>query len=430
MLFSPTAIAFATLFAVFAVVLLCVWRKLPLWLAILAGAGSLAVFTHIPVQTMLELALRPLVDASFVLLAGILYLILALSGVQAISGQTARLVAMLEERIVSPRLRLAVFPALIGLLPMPGGALISCPMLEQSAQPMGLSQKEKGSINYWFRHIWEISWPLYPGYILTSSLLHLPLSRLATFTFPLVLLSALIGWVFFLPKKALPASTPPAGACTPMRLVLAEALPLLVTLLGAGVFSVVFGVLDLNTPSQLPFLLSLLLGLGIALWQGRQKNSGPLRPIFINANAPRLILLIYGIFYFKDVIEASGIVETIAHIGSNGVALYALFIILPFVCGLLTGIMVGFVGAAFPILIGTLAQAGLQEHAVPLMILALVAGNCGQLLSPLHVCLVVTADYFKTPMHKVWRVLLLPVLVLFLGSVGWILCLHLAGATF
>ena len=430
MLHSPTAIAFATLFAVFGIVLLCVWRKLPLWLAILAGAASLAAFTHIPVITMLQLALRPLVDSSFVLLSGILYLILALSGVQAISGQTARLVAMLEERIVSPKLRLAVFPALIGLLPMPGGALISCPMLEQSAQPMGLSQKEKGTINYWFRHIWEVSWPLYPGYILASSLLHLPLSRLAAFTFPMVLLSAIIGWLFYLPKQSSLASLPSTGPYTPMRLVLAEALPLLVTLLGAGVFSLLFDLATLKVPSQLPFLLSLLLGLGIALWQGRHTTSGPLRPIFLNANAPRLILLVYGIFYFKDVIEASGIVEAIAHIGDNGVALYALFIILPFVCGLLTGIMVGFVGASFPILIGTLAQAGLQEHAVPLMILALAAGNCGQLLSPLHVCLVVTADYFKTPMHNVWRVLPLPLLVLFLGSVAWVICLYFAGATF
>ena len=430
MLFSPTATAFAILFAVFAIVLLCVWRKLPLWLAILAGAASLAAFTHIPVMTMLELALRPLGNASFILLAGILYLILALSGVQALSGQTSRLVALLEERIVSPRLRLAVFPALIGLLPMPGGALISCPMLEQSAKTMGLSPKQKGSINYWFRHIWEVSWPLYPGYILTSSLLHLPLSRLATFTFPLVLLSAVIGWLFFLPKQSIPASKPATGPFTPMRLVLAEALPLLVTLLGAGVFSLLFDVAKLNAPSQLPFLLSLLLGLIIALWQGRHTTSGPLQPIFINANAPRLILLIYAIFYFKDVIEASGIVETIALIGNNGLALYALFIILPFVCGLLTGIMVGFVGASFPILIGTLHQAGLQEHAVPLMILALAAGNCGQLLSPLHVCLVVTTDYFKTPMHNVWRELPLPLLIQFLGNVVWVIILFFAGARF
>lgn len=430
MLFSPTTIAFTTLFAVFGVVLVCVWRKLPLWLAILAGAASLATFTHISAMAMLELALRPLLNSSFVLLAGILYLILALSGVQAISGQTARLVAMLEQRIVSPRLRLAVFPALIGLLPMPGGALISCPMLEQSAQPMGLNPKEKGSINYWFRHIWEISWPLYPGYILTSSLLHLPLSRLATFTFPLVLLSAVVGWVFFLPKQAILPTKPCTEPRTPVHRVLAEALPLLVTLLGAGVFSLCFDLAALTVPSQLPFLLSLLLGLGIALWQGRHTFSGPLRPIFCNANAPRLILLVYGIFYFKEVIEASGIVEAIAHIGENGIALYALFIILPFVCGLLTGIMVGFVGASFPILIGTLYQAGLQEHAVPLMVLALAAGNCGQLLSPLHVCLVVTADYFKTPMHNVWRVLPLPLLIQFLGNAVWALCLYLAGAHF
>ena len=135
-----------------------------------------------------------------------------LSGVQGASGQGRRLVLSLERIIRWPRVPLIIFPAMVGLLLMPGGALFSCPMLEEADQGLNIEPGRKVLINYWFRHIWEVSWPLYPGYVLVSSLLGLDLPTLLRYTFPIVVMAVVIGW-FFLMRDILPPrpARPTAG---------------------------------------------------------------------------------------------------------------------------------------------------------------------------------------------------------------------------
>jgi hypothetical protein len=43
------------------------------------------------------------------------------------------------------------------------------------------------------------------------------------------------------------------------------------------------------------------------------------------------------------------------------------------------------------------------------LMLAYASGFCGVLLSPLHLCLVLTKDYFKAELRKVYGILLAPV---------------------
>ena len=117
----------------------------------------------------------------------------------------------------------------------------------------------------------------------------------------------------------------------------------------------------------------------------------------------------------------SGLIQSLGNVGDSAVTVVLSFILLPLVGGLLTGLMVGFIGVTFPILIGILNHSPLQEYTVPLVILALAAGNVGQLLSPLHVCLVVTSEFFTTTVAGMLRTLLKPVLVLFTGGVIWAL---------
>ena len=56
--------------------------------------------------------------------------------------------------------------ALIGFIPMPGGALFSAPLVEACDTEHRLSNDTKTRINYWFRHMWEYWFPLYAGVIM------------------------------------------------------------------------------------------------------------------------------------------------------------------------------------------------------------------------------------------------------------------------
>ncbi|MDR3175094.1 MAG: DUF401 family protein [Desulfovibrio sp.] len=437
--FTPAAAASLKLLLIFALIVLLLKFHVKLRLTLAAACLLTAVLSGIWPERWPGIIAGLLTDRDFLLLCLMIWLMLLLSGVQDAGGQSARLVDGLERYLRNPRFRLALFPALVGLLPMPGGALFSCPMIKAAAGHMNLGDEQKTLINYWFRHIWEAAWPLYPGYLLVSSLLGLSLTTLWRYTFPLVFLACGTGWLFFMRGIAsdnpadnapLPGSGAETGRDASLASALLNALPLAVTLLGAVFFGILMDVFLPEIPGQAAFSLSLLLAVSTALFQCRGKMSKSLASLAFSGNMLNILLMLVAIFLFKDIIGASGIVRDLGEVGAGGIMLFVTCAVIPFISGLLTGLMVAFVGLSFPVVLGYVQHAGLQEYLVPLVIVSLVSGNCGQLLSPMHVCLVVTCEFFKTDLSKIWLKLLKPVSILFLAGLSWALAMLASGVTF
>jgi hypothetical protein len=78
--------------------------------------------------------------------------------------------------------------------------------------------------------------------------------------------------------------------------------------------------------------------------------------------------------------------------------------------GLLTGLTVGFVGATFPII--TAMMGGHPDPAT--VTFAFASGFAGVMLSPTHLCLLLTLQYFKADMAGTYRLLYLPTVLVFL----------------
>ena len=77
---------------------------------------------------------------------------------------------------------------------------------------------------------------------------------------------------------------------------------------------------------------------------------------------------------------------------------------LPFLINLTTGYGSSAAGIAFPLLVPYIVTgSGIQYGA---LILAIVSGNVGQLLSPAHLCLVLSIEYFKARFSSVYRYLI------------------------
>jgi uncharacterized protein len=95
--------------------------------------------------------------------------------------------------------------------------------------------------------------------------------------------------------------------------------------------------------------------------------------------------------------------------------------ILPFVAGLVTGIGFGYVGLSYPILLGLFPVSGQgdlpREAAV---VLAGTFGWAGMMLSPLHVCMVVTAEHFRTGLAATMRRFIVPLSLYVLVALGYV----------
>jgi len=114
---------------VFVLVLICIRKKFSLGNAFILGAIFLSVLFGLKPLAMLKSMVASIFDPKTLSIAVIVSLILVLSISMEMAGQMQRLLEKFRGLVSSPRLNLVIFPALIGLLPMPGGAAFSAPMV-------------------------------------------------------------------------------------------------------------------------------------------------------------------------------------------------------------------------------------------------------------------------------------------------------------
>jgi uncharacterized protein len=408
----------------FGVMLAGLRLRQPLWLSVLAGGLVLALSFHMPLLAWAQVAGLSMLQRETTYLILILALILFLSEVLEKSGQTKRLMQAATGFLSDPKLRLAFFPALVGFLPMPGGAVFSAPLVRDMADDLGLARRDTALVNYWFRHLWELCWPLYPGIILTSSLAGVPLARLIVYTCPCILLCMGLGWRFIMrPATAhLEGAQPQADAPRDIRSALYEGLPMLIAICCGLGFEVGMTFLAPDLPFELGIMTALLLAISSALVQNRV-GPGFVAGVLRDKELYRLVALVVSVLIFKDVLQASGAVEQLATVASGPGALFALTLCLPFLVGLISGITVAFVGATFPIILGVLhnvsAASGMEIPLLPYLTLGLFAGFTGVMVSPLHVCFILSCQFFGTDIGPTWRRLLIPCGLLLACGIGW-----------
>ena len=396
----------------------------PLWLSVLLGGLVLALSFHLPLSQWAKVVAFSMFQRETVFLVLIMALILFLSEVLEKSGQTKRLMHAATGFLSDPKLRLAFFPALVGFLPMPGGAVFSAPLVRDMADDLGLARRDTALVNYWFRHLWELCWPLYPGIILTSSLAGVPLARLIAYTCPCILLCMALGWRFIMRPAVAHLQGEKPGQRQERNVVAAlwQGLPMLIAICCGLGFEVGMTFLAPELPFELGIMAALLLAIICSLSQNRV-GPGFVLGVLTDRELYRLVALVVSVLVFKDVLQASGAVEQLSRVAAGPGALFALTLCLPLLVGLISGITVAFVGATFPIILGVLhnvsATTGVDIPLMPYLALGLFAGFTGVMVSPLHVCFILSCEFFGADLGSTWRRLLLPCGLLLACGVGW-----------
>jgi hypothetical protein len=383
--------------------------RLHLSAALVLGAVFLGLALGMSPAGITTAVLKALLDPGIAALLLIVAVILTLSRIMSDAGQMERIVTSFTRLTRDSRIAALVMPALIGLLPMPGGALFSAPMVETACRLDPVRPEVKTAVNYWFRHIWEYWWPLYPGVVLAVSLLEVEAWRFMLIQAPLTLFTVGAGILFIRPL--LPRRTrEPApqgkdrGAWKAFR---REVRPITLVILALPAVWLFEAVTGLKTPR----LTAVFLGLGLCLlWvivQNRP-SAGQVARSLTNRSSIGLLLLICGIMAFQGVLTESRGVELIQEeMVRFGIPPLAVLVTVPFLAGVITGIAVGFVGTAFPLVIALLAgRTGLDylAHAT----LAYAFGYMGMMLSPVHVCFLVTRDFFHAGLGSAYRRLVAP----------------------
>lgn len=150
-----------------------------------------------------------------------------------------------------------------------------------------------------------------------------------------------------------------------------------------------------------------------------------IRKILTSPHILRMFYMIVAILIFKGMLEDSRAVEAISgEFMALAVPLVLIVVVLPFIVGGITGITIAFVGSTFPIIIPLIQTLGEGAFMPAYVALALVSGFLGVLLSPLHLCLLLSNQYFDAAFGRVYRHLLLPCGVLLATGVAYFFFIH------
>lgn len=391
------------LLLVFLLILLLVRKHLPLGFSILAGGFFLGLLFRLsPIQILKNSGMAAVEWPTIHLLVTVL-LILIFGELLKAAKSLESLSCGLEGLFRSTKLLLVFLPALVGLLPMPAGAMMSAPMVEQIGKKRNIPAEVMMVVNYWFRHVLEFTWPLYLGVILSASLLHISLREVILAQLPLSLAMILGGVIFCIPKVKVDGDQNQSrgGSTESLRLAFTGILPVLVVV----ALNLILGV-DIALALALALVIfGLIRKVRVRKWLEMMKCAMSLE----------IVMLIFAVMIFKKLITVSGAVETIPDsLAGIGVSPIFAVLVVPFAVGILTGMTSAFIAISYPVLLSFLAPDGVNYGY---MMLAYGAGFAGVMLSPVHLCLVVTKSYFKVSFSEIYKALLPASLFLILCAV-------------
>ncbi len=400
--------------SVFGLILALNRLRVELSMALLSGSLILGIWMNLGPRRLLESGAHSLTDLQTISLILIVGIILLMSRLMQKTGHLDRIVASFNALSKDPRVAGSVMPALIGLLPMPGGALFSAPMVDTALCKNEMSREEKTAVNYWFRHIWEYWWPLYPGVVLAVALLKVEVWRFMAVMIPMTLVSVLAGTFFIL--RPLGREQEKSGRIFSARGVrgfLWEIMPILIVvgvILVLGGLTGLLGMIGIRV--RIPGSVSILPGLAASTIWICFVNRIKIKTVLYEATSKGILpmlILVASIMVFKGIMnDSKAVIQIRDELLAYRIPIIMVILLMPFLSGLITGIAIGFVGTSFPLIIPMLPAPDVFTY-LSWAALAYTFGYMGMMLSPVHLCFLVTKDYFKAGFARSYRYLFLPV---------------------
>lgn len=388
----------------FAVILYLVAKGADLVWALVLGIATAGLFLPLTLHQFAGAILAEIINPVTIQLIAAVCLISGLGQLMKDTGDLDLIVSSLVCLLRSDKLLCMLIPALFGILTVPGGALMSAPLVEESAKGLKLSRARLSAVNLFFRHIGYFAYPLYPSLIFMSQ--SMGVDRLLIIKYNLLpMLAGLITayrLYFGRAKGAPPRQRADVQTGSPLRDLLLGLSPILIMLTAVLLFN-------------LPFYLAVMMGVLTASARGCSAP-GCLR--MWCARLTRFVtewvdykvgLAIAAIMGFKGIIAASGAVDTaLAAIVHNGIPLPLLTATAALAVSYAIGVHLAATGLLVPIFI-LLFPASALGPMVSLLFSCIVIGY---LLSPLHLCLTFSNQYFNAGLFDVYKQLFWPLLAI------------------
>ena len=316
-----------------------------------------------------------------------LYFVMCLEVELRKSGSLHGMVVTLRNIFSSNKVTLAFMPAFLGLLPSLGGARFSAPIVQEASEGIAVDDEQKSAINLWFRHIFEFSNPLMPGVILACGIANVSIGDLIDQVGWVTILCFVLGWIFLI----IPLKITDLEKATNTQHDRTIDWKSLVLAFGPIVTSFLL-IVAFNVQAALAMGLVVVAFIPLYFWFKRPIS---VKSVFTESLDKKLIFNVICIRYFIQLLTVIGTLDEIVSVFNNSSLPQAVIIAcLSFIFGVMTGMGQGYIAIVMPIV------ALMAPGNIVLVGIAMVYGMAGQMVTPTHLCILVTVEYFKCRLWK------------------------------
>lgn len=383
-LFNPLLV-FAVSIILF---LFLLYKKIGLGISLTATAFLMS-FLSIGIDRTITTLLETCNEQTTLTLVFASFFIILMSILYKETGLVYDLTRSLGGFIKNSKVIITMLPAIIGLIPVAGGALLSAPIVDDEAKKLGLDELKKAFVNIWFRHAIIPVYPLTQFIILTAVLTQTGIDELIIRQVLVVLVMIAVGYFISLRKiqnQKTGAKIIETNHKTELKQLLISFLPIIVT--------VVLAVTNVN------FAVSTLAGVITILTITKTKIT-VIKKTLKNKAVWEVTLAAFAAMLFKNVTVASSTSEILGTTLSNiNMPEILLLSVVPAILGFLMGSPSAAIALSVPILAETVVFIPKTTS------LLFISAYLGYIIAPTHLCLIFTAQYFNSSINRSFKYLI------------------------
>lgn len=371
-------------------------RKLPIAYSIIGSAFIMILVSGLGLNSILEIFSSTLLDPNKIAQYLTVVEIGALGVLLKKYGFIELIIDKLNKVVSNKKLQLMFVPALIGLLTVPGGAIISAPFIDRIGEDLNVEKSKRAVINLVYRHISMHIMPYANGLLLVALLLpQVNVYNVIGLNFIFVFLYVTIGYFTYIKDIKYEKTEIVKGNKGDNILQLAI------------YTSPIYFAVILNIVFKVPFFIGVL-GNILLVYLLRPRKS--IIKDFIKGINLNVFLTIMGVYLIQGTIgnfpEFNKMLESLL---SNPNTLIASMIGISAIFGLATGFQPAALGVIIPV-IGSMAIS--LSRMTVLAHIAFVWSFVGYFFSPLHLCQLFTVEYMKVKNSQVYKTYLRFIVIL------------------
>lgn len=388
----------------FSIIPILIKKKIRLSFVLLMTSGVLALVSNIGFAKIYDSVLQVFVDPvslATILTVSIVGLLGGLMGHYDILGKT---VSALENIVKNKKSILILIPAFVGLLIIPGGALLSAPFIKDLGEDLEVPRERRVVINLVFRHIAQFIMPYSTGFLIIVSVFpQINIFKIIGYNVVFISLLLLGGYFLFIRDIEVEITSKRKEPFKNIMKLLLFTSPIYIPVV-------------INAITGWAFYVTLLFSVIIVYFLSDKKE---FVKSFLESINWQIILTIIAILLIKEIIlrmdDLLIIFNSMLHYSESIVYILFIFLITSIFFGMITGSQ----EVAIAVILPMLAQVDVGSYALYKYIYFIYAASfMGYYFSPLHLCQVFTIEIMGAKIGDVYIEYAKYILLMFVALVG------------